>query len=370
VNQKQPFDVVIVGAGIIGLAHAVEAVRRDLSVMIIDRDDQAVGASVRNFGHCCITAQSADLLDLAYASRAGWLWTAERAGLWVKQSGALVAAVDDAELELIKQLAADRGVDHVRPLSAGQVRERLGGGSNAIIGGALLPDDLRVDPRSAAAGIAAWLAGQPQVRFGWRTSALGFEPGVVHTTRGDLVADQVLVCVGHDVDYLLPTIADDHEIRRCSLNMARIRLADRRPIEPAVLTGTSLLRYDAFAQLPAAGDLRSRIAGRAPHLLDIDANLMATQLCDGTMIIGDSHETRSTVEPFLSEQVTRTLLDATDELLDLGDYTVIERWQGIYAKSPAEPIMSTEVCARVTAVSVTTGIGMTLSFGLAARTFG
>ncbi|WP_046385607.1 FAD-dependent oxidoreductase, partial [Kitasatospora aureofaciens] len=50
-------DVVIVGAGIIGLAHAFEALSNGLSVTVLDRDRRPVGASVRNFGHCCISAQ-------------------------------------------------------------------------------------------------------------------------------------------------------------------------------------------------------------------------------------------------------------------------------------------------------------------------
>jgi len=44
------FDLAVVGAGIIGLATALAAVRRGLRVVVVDRDAQANGASVRNFG--------------------------------------------------------------------------------------------------------------------------------------------------------------------------------------------------------------------------------------------------------------------------------------------------------------------------------
>ena len=54
-------DIAIVGAGIVGLAHALAAVRRGLSVTVIDRDARAAGASVRNFGFVTVTGQQAGI---------------------------------------------------------------------------------------------------------------------------------------------------------------------------------------------------------------------------------------------------------------------------------------------------------------------
>ena len=47
----------MVGAGIVGLATALAAARRGLQVVVIDRDAQANGASVRNFGFVTVTGQ-------------------------------------------------------------------------------------------------------------------------------------------------------------------------------------------------------------------------------------------------------------------------------------------------------------------------
>ena len=58
-DVTQRFDLAVVGAGILGLAHALAAVRRGLSVVVIDRDAQANGASVRNFGFVTVTGQRA-----------------------------------------------------------------------------------------------------------------------------------------------------------------------------------------------------------------------------------------------------------------------------------------------------------------------
>ncbi|HEY3736031.1 MAG TPA: FAD-dependent oxidoreductase, partial [Jatrophihabitans sp.] len=57
-KQLASADLVVVGAGIVGLGHAAAALRRGLSVVVLERDSRAVGASVRNFGHVCTTPQS------------------------------------------------------------------------------------------------------------------------------------------------------------------------------------------------------------------------------------------------------------------------------------------------------------------------
>lgn len=368
-------DVLIVGAGITGLTHAAEAVARGLSVIVIDRDTRAVGASIRNFGHCCVTAQTGELLELAHTAREGWLRHSELAGFFSTESGGLAVARNEFELAVLEELSATRGTDQVSMIGADQVRMLLSGsGDPDIVAGAVLRDDVRIDPREAVGKLAAWLARQPRVTFSWRTSYLGTEDvgineSTARTSRGPIRAARTIICVGHDLDTVLPETAEEFQVDRCALQMALVRPSPSVRIRPAVLTGTSMLRYPAFAQTGAATELRRELAAHSPELLAIDANLMLTQRPDGTLIIGDSHVTETTVDPFLSEQTSDTLLSAAAHLLGSGQFQVLQRWQGVYASSPRQSFLIEQVSDTVTAVSVTSGIGMTISFGLARKTF-
>ncbi|MDR6508548.1 TIGR03364 family FAD-dependent oxidoreductase [Arthrobacter oryzae] len=370
-------DLVIVGAGIIGLAHAAHAVANGLTVTVLERDHHAVGASVRNFGHCCITAQSGELYELAQASRKYWLEFARQAGFWAAESGAVVLARTAAEMAVLEELAAVREPGQVELLSAEGTRSRLAGASDGpgwpgLLGGAFLRDDLRVDPRTTAARLAAWLERQPGVEIRWNTSALGFgrdAAGTVTatTSRGEVRGRQVLVCVGHDVDYLFPELAAEHRIERCALQMSLAGRPAGLDLAPAVLTATSMLRYPAFTEMPAAAALRAEIRDTRPDLLDIGANVMFTQRPDGSLILGDSHHYHRTATPFLDEPVTATLNHEIAQAIG-AELDIIQRWQGVYASSDVGPLLEHEVQPGVTVISVTSGVGMTLSFGLAHRT--
>ncbi len=362
-------DVLVVGAGIVGLAHATEALSRGLTVTVIDRDSRAVGASVRNFGHACVTAQSGDLLELALLARERWLQRSAAAGFFAVESGALAVARSAEELAVLDELSASREAGQVRIVDAARVREELSSDDAEIMGGAVLRDDVRVDPREAVGALAAWFADQPGARLLWRTAYLGHDGSLAHTSRGTVRATRTIVCVGHDLDYLHPELAEEHEIERCGLQMARIEAPGGRRIAPAVLTGTSMLRYPAFTGTDAATALRARIEATDPELVGIGANVMFTQRPDGTIIAGDSHRYGVTMDPFQREETTDVLLARIGEVLGAGGLRVVERWQGVYASSSRHPYLVHEVAPGVTVVSVTSGVGMTISFGLARRFF-
>lgn len=363
--SSDPVDLLVVGAGVVGLAHAVEARLRGLRVVVIDRDEHAVGASIRNFGHICTTAQSGPALDHALWSRERWLELGVKASVPLLECGTLVVARSDAESAVLEEFAERRGSDQVILLDRAGVSRRLARHDPDVVAGALLPMDLRVDPRRAVAAIAAWLAEQ-DVDIRWRTSAIGWKRGALLTSRGVITARKTVVAVGHDVDHLFPEVADEVGLRRCALHMLRVAAPDDLRVEPAVLTGLSMLRYPGLAESSAAAQIREHYARSAPELLEVVMNLMFTQLGTGDLIIGDTHRYALTHDPFDDERHSDLVLREGARLLGVGGLTVRQRWRGVYADSDRTDFLIKQLDPDARVVSVTSGIGMTTAHGLAA----
>jgi FAD dependent oxidoreductase TIGR03364 len=378
-------DVCVVGAGMVGLAHALEARRRGLRVVVLDRDSTAVGASVRNFGHLFFGSQpDGPVFDLALRSRERWLELAPRAGIDLVQEGTLIIARAEDELAVLDTALANPA-RRARMLTAAQTLELAPLGALGILGALHSPMDLRVSPRLAVAGLAALLEADADATLLWNTRVHAVEPGVVHATgtgtgsgsgRGGapttVRAPRIIVCPGPDFRSLAPGLAPGLEdLTRCRLQMLRVASPAGRRFGPALATGLSLIRYPAFADQAPTGALRARLARERPELLERGIHLLITQLPGGDLIIGDSHTYGDTLDPFADERTCELLLGEAAGLLGVGDLAVRERWLGIYASrtraTPTyEPFHVSAPMDGVSVVENVAGIGMTLSLGFAA----
>ena len=346
--MTREYDLAVVGAGIVGLAHASAAVRRGLSVVVIERSTAITGSTVRNFGHIGTGMHVGAAREYAERARELWIGLAADAGFWLRDGGALLVARAADELAVLEE----SGVGTV--LTAAQIDAPVVG----AVGGLRSELDLQVDPREAGPAIARHLE-QLGVEFRWRTTALGVESGVVHTSRGEVRAQAVVVATNFDVDQLYPELAEQHGVLRCSLDML---LADGVGLGIPLLTGSSMLRYSAFASTEAAVGMRERYEREHPEFLERDINQMYTERPDGTLVVGDTHLRGTAVSPFQDEESFAVLERITAELFGR-PVRVRERWQGVYASAPEDFLVEAPADG-VRVVAVTTGIGMTTGLGL------
>lgn len=361
-------DVCVVGAGIVGLAHAFEARRRGLEVVVLERGARAVGASVRNFGHGFLAAMGdGGALECAIEARERWLELGGRAGLDVLECGSVIVARHEDELGVMEGAAEDerRGARMITPAEVAGLAPIP---TEGLLGALHARRDIRVDPRCAVDGLATLLEGDPGARIVWNAHVHAAEPGLVDAGRLVVRAPLVIICPGPDYLALPADLRPERAgLTRCRLQMLRVSPPDGRRYGPALLTGLSLLRYPAFAAQSGIDRVRERIAEERPELVEAGIHLIVTQLADGDLILGDTHEYADTVSPFRQERLDRLLLAEARHLLGVEQLDVRERWQGVYPSAPGDPFMVTEPVPGVWVVEVVSGVGMTTALGLAPR---
>jgi glycine/D-amino acid oxidase-like deaminating enzyme len=120
--------VVVVGGGVLGMMHALEARRRGHEVVHLEREPVPRGASVRNFGLIWVSGRAPGAeLDLALWARARWAQIAAQVpGTGFRAVPSLTLAADDGELGLLKEAASlpDAGLRGYELLGPGEWARR------------------------------------------------------------------------------------------------------------------------------------------------------------------------------------------------------------------------------------------------------
>jgi FAD dependent oxidoreductase TIGR03364 len=363
-------DVAVVGAGILGLAHAYHLARRRRRVVVFERGPRAAGASVRNFGMLWPVGQpDGPPYRLARRSLEIWADVLRETGLWHDRTGSLHLAYHDDEAQVLREFAAGARATG-RPgelLTAGQTAARCPAvRREGLRAGLWSPEEVCVDPREVVAGLPEWLRRTYGVHFEFSTAVLGYERPVVRTARGERRANRLVVCTGDDFEGLYPAAFAGAGLLRCKLQMMRTHpQGGGWWLGPMLAAGLTLRHYRAFAGCPTLPALRRRFEEQAPAYGRFGIHVLAAQNGRGELVLGDSHEYGDAVEPFDKQEIDDLILSYLRTFLDAPDLRVASRWHGVYVKHPSEAYLVVRPADGVTAVTAVGGAGMTLSFGLA-----
>jgi glycine oxidase len=202
--QRNEYDALVIGAGLVGLASAWRAAQRGLSVLVIDREGPAAGASSAAAGMLAPVTEAdfgaEPLLQLNLAGAERWPSFAEELGseLHYVRRGALVVATDRDDTEELRRLHAFQrqlGLD-AEWLTPSECRRLEPGISPRCGGGILAPQDHHVDPLGVVeALVAAGERAGVELLTGDAVTAVD-ERGVRTASGRSIAAGSVVVAAG------------------------------------------------------------------------------------------------------------------------------------------------------------------------------
>lgn len=329
-------DVVVVGAGGVGLFTARELVRAGRSVIVVERRVPLAEASGANAGNLHVQLQAFGFPDLGSetARRAALTLPMQVASarLWkqfaadtdidieVELEGGLAVA-DDAESlrHLEEKVAIERAAGLTMDLITGdEARQRLPYLSDTIIAASYSPDEGKINPMRAAHAVLRNVIAAG-VRIDTGTSVHGIEPSgngfIVRTDRGFYRAGTVVNAAGAWCGMIAAMVGDSMPVRQ-------------NPIQMIVTEPTP-------AKIPY-------------HLAHARQRLTVKQAAAGNLVIGGGWRASEVENPALARPTRAGLggnLAVTLRILPgFGDLQMIRSWTGtafttqpIISQSPSTP---------------------------------
>jgi D-hydroxyproline dehydrogenase subunit beta len=362
-------DVVIIGGGIIGLAFAWQAAKAGRSVLVIERESEAMGATTRNFGMIWPIGQPlGPRRERAERSRELWLEMADRARFGIDRCGSMHVACSSAEVAVLEEFAElARGAD--RPVSlveGGVVRSQFSHLRSNVRMAMMSTSELVVDPREVPRCISGFLRESYGVEFRFGSAVTGVDDGLVRLAGGDRYQSSLtIVCPGDDMRTLFPQLLASRALRRCKLQMQRTAPQPRGwRMGPHIAGGLTLLHYDAFAECASLPVLRERLDEEFAEHRKLGIHVMVSQNALGECVIGDSHEYESEVSQFESPRIDDLVVDYLRSFVRIPDQRIEKRWSGFYVKDDSASHTIVGVDDRTVLVTGLGGAGMTLGLGL------
>ncbi|NMN94223.1 TIGR03364 family FAD-dependent oxidoreductase [Antrihabitans stalactiti] len=358
--------LVIIGGGILGTAHALEAIRRGHDVVQLEREKEARGATVRNFGLVWVSGRADYEIDATLRSRELWEQIGRESEIGFRPTGSITLLRTDAEVAVAEEVAArsDAGVRGFTMLDPAEVTAINPALRGKFLAGLHCTRDAAVESRVALPAIRKYLDRSGRYTFHAGTEARA----VTSTTNGATVrddqgrtfeADIVLLCPGAQLSGLTRELAGELPIRRVRLQMMQTAPLGE-PLTTAIADGDSFRYYPGYH-----GSAVDTLQATQPQDAIADEHrmqLLCVQRVHGGLTIGDTHEYD---EPFtfdVDEAPYAYLTGVVEELLGRKLPPVVRRWAGVYSQclDRTELVHRKQVDDSIWVVAGPGGRGMTL----------
>ncbi|MCU1495978.1 MAG: putative oxidoreductase [Acidimicrobiaceae bacterium] len=361
--------LVVVGGGILGTMHAIEGARRGYSVVHLERDEEPLGASVRNFGLIWVSGRAGGgELDLALRARERWEEIALLApGAGFRANGSITLARSEAELAVLEEAVgrSDARLRDLALMTPAQVRATNPAVLGEVRAGLWCGRDATVEPRRTLPALRNGLESTGSYSYLPSRQATEVRPHAVRDHTGQWhEGDIVVCCIGAWPGGFLAEALAAAPLRRVRLQMLETE-PFLEPVTTSLADGDSLRYYPAFA-----GEALQGLPPQADVAARWRAQLLLVQRVGGELTIGDTHDYS---EPFpfdVDDEPYRHLVHVAAALLGSDLPPVRRRWSGVYSQVTDDRLYyRAEVAPGVVVVTGPGGRGMTMAPAIAEETF-
>lgn len=344
--SKAPYDVVVVGAGIVGAACAHAFAGSGMRVAVVDRDVIGSGATAAGMGHIVVMDDSEAQFALTeYSQR---LWRELRPELpddvEYEQAGTIWVAADEedmAEVQRKRDYYERHGVRAII-LDAQQLRDEEPNLRDRLAGGLLVPGDGVLYPPCAARFLMS-RAQQRGAKLKLGANAIQISEGRVRLSDGQEIAAEIVVnAAGSNAVELTPGI-------KIKKRKGHLAITDRYP---------GFVRH----QLVELGYLKS-----ADSMVRDSVAFNVQPRKTGQILIGSSRQYGAEHIEVDQVMLAAMVRRAQQYMPGLGALSVLRVWTGFRAATPDKlPLIGP--CPGYTSVFLATGhegLGITTSLGTA-----
>lgn len=362
-----PKKAIIVGSGIVGLATARALAEKGWVVTVYEENSQADGASVRNFGMIWPIGQASGIqYERAMRTKAIWKQICVETGYWLDEVGSLHLAKTQMESiamqEIADKFSGERPIYWLKPeevltVSAAPKLEGL-------YGGLWCKDEAIIEPRIIIRALPIYLQQTLDIKFIFNQRINQVGSGYVLINSRKEECDVVFICTGSELKKLYSNIFQENFIN-CKLQMMRIiQQPHNWRIGPAICGGLSMAHYKSFEAAESIQSLKKELLENYSDYFKYGIHVMVSQNHLGQLTIGDSHEYEDEIEPFDKTYINELILKYLRNLVVFQDWTIVQSWSGIYAKSISmKSEFIQEIEPNVWIVNGFGGAGMTLAWG-------
>ncbi|MCH7918900.1 MAG: FAD-binding oxidoreductase [Planctomycetes bacterium] len=344
---SESFDIIIVGAGIVGAACAEACAEAGHKVLVLDRGPVGAGSTGAAMGHIVVMDDSAEQLALTHYSRRLWNERATElpADVEYQQCGTLWVAADEEEMRAVRGKVAvfqKEGIQ-AEAVDAAELHTLEPALNSELVGGLLVPEDAVLYPPTAA----RFLLEQAQargtaLRLGVTVQTLLPGGGVTLSDGETLSAGLVVNAAG----CAAPLLSAGLPVQR---RKGHLLITDRYP-------GT--VRH----QLVELGYLKS-----ASGVVTDSVAFNVQPRANGQLLIGSSRQYGNESRAIDPDILQRMLKRARRYLPELGRLSAIRTWVGFRPATPdKQPFIGPSLASdRIWLATGHEGLGVTTSLATA-----